>query len=441
MPCWLSKDELVYEHRIRGLSIATVEEMRSTLASALQNERLNPEIISKYPSHPYTVEQDEEDIKEKLEEVSELLNREILKKDLKKLESKLCHISGRIKRMSQDSDERVDFLKMVVEMTTIFLEAREKIRKPPELQLLEQSLDQALNLSASSLQPEAISQEGRTLARASTPLNNNTSVKTVPVYKWGIKFDGTGSVNAFLERVEELMVARNVDDRQVFASALDLFEGNALKWYRNNRKQLEDWEHLVQQLRNEFQPLNYNEKLFSEIKQRTQGLDESVGTYLDNMEALFSRLTCTISATAKLKIMLDNLQPFYQSQLALIEINSTDHLRKLCKQLEARKEVVQNFAPPSRRQKHLEPDLAYLDVTNTNLEDEDVAGVSRFRTSERKCFNCGSPSHFIQNCPRPRVRKCFRCGEMGSTVLTCSKCSGNGAGRYRRIVATVPNQS
>lgn len=425
--CWLSKDELIYEHRIRGLEIGTVDEMRSRLTAALQDEKTNPDLISNYPSYPYTVEQDEVEINEKLAELRTLLEREILKKDLKKLESKLCYVSGRIKKMSEENDERSDFFKTVVELTAIFFAARERIRKPPELQLLEQSLDQALNISVIQERTSPHTSQQAEFRHSSTPVNNSTtSVKPVPVYTWGIKFNGSGSVNAFLERVEELMIARNGDKRQVFASALDLFEGQALKWHRNNRKQLQDWEHLVQQLRNEFQPLNYNEKLFAEIKQRTQGTYESVGAYLDNMESLFSRLTCSVTAAAKLKVMLDNLQPFYQSQLALVDINSADHLRKLCKQLEARKEAVQNFAPAPRRQKHLEPDLAYFETTETGLGDEKIAGVS---ISGRKCFNCGNQTHFAQNCPKPRTRKCYRCGEMGVTIRTCSKCSGNATGR------------
>lgn len=220
------------------------------------------------------------------------------------------------------------------------------------------------------------------------------------------------------------MVARNVNEHQIFASALDLFEGNALKWYRNNRRNLQDWSDLVEQLRNEFQPINYNEKLFAEIKKRTQGTDETVGTYLDSMNALFGRLTCSVAANAKLKIIIDNLQPFYQSQLALTEINSVDHLRKLCKQLEIRKKAVQNFLPPSRREKHLEPDLAYVNALEPEIE-EDVAGVT---TS--KCFNCGNITHLVQRCPKPRVRKCYGCGEPGVTIRNCKKCSGNGTGRH-----------
>jgi hypothetical protein len=277
------------------------------------------------------------------------------KKDVRKIESKLCHVLGRIKCISGDSVERLDLLADALALNQAFEDKRDAFRKPAELELLEATLEKILDLSTST--PVEPTLPARNVNMAAT-----SNVKSVPVYKWGLKFSGQGdsSVNAFLQRVDELMTARHVDQNEVFLSALDLFEGNALKWYRNNRTSVSNWEELKRGLRSEFQPLNYNEKLFGEIRRRTQGHDEGVGIYLDNMKGLLSRLTCPVSEAAELKIIMDNVLPFYQSQLGLEEVESTSHLRKLCKQLEARREAVENFAPPNRRLRSLEPDLAYL---------------------------------------------------------------------------------
>ena len=71
------------------------------------------------------------------------------------------------------------------------------------------------------------------LIQQSQSLAANT--KTVPVYKWGLRFDGQGgqSVGAFLERVEEIRRARRVTHEELFKSAVDLFAGQALVWYRS----------------------------------------------------------------------------------------------------------------------------------------------------------------------------------------------------------------
>lgn len=59
--------------------------------------------------------------------------------------------------------------------------------------------------------------------------------KTVPVFKWGLKFDNESgqSVGAFLERVEELRRACGLSEEDLFESAVDLFSGSALIWYRS----------------------------------------------------------------------------------------------------------------------------------------------------------------------------------------------------------------
>ncbi|KAK9688531.1 Retrotransposon gag protein [Popillia japonica] len=142
--------------------------------------------------------------------------------------------------------------------------------------------------------------------------------------RWNLKYSGDNSglsLNAFLERVEELMLARNVTKEQVFRSAIDLFSSRALIWYRANRKALSDWDELVVALREEFQVPDYDERLFDEIRKRTQGPNESISMFVSVMTNLFSRLSIKIPESNRLKMMCKNLSPFYQSQLGLTDIN------------------------------------------------------------------------------------------------------------------------
>ncbi|KAG8295000.1 hypothetical protein J6590_090320, partial [Homalodisca vitripennis] len=64
--------------------------------------------------------------------------------------------------------------------------------------------------------------------------------KSVPVYKWGIQFDNSPgqSIGAFLERVEKLRRARGVTPQELFNSAVDLFSGSALIWYRSTQSRI-----------------------------------------------------------------------------------------------------------------------------------------------------------------------------------------------------------
>lgn len=80
----------------------------------------------------------------------------------------------------------------------------------------------------------------------STRTTSTSSSRAQPVSKWQLKFSGDPrgmSVHSFLERVGELRVARGVSPQQLFESAIDLFDGKALLWYRSNRQRFSDWYH------------------------------------------------------------------------------------------------------------------------------------------------------------------------------------------------------
>lgn len=65
------------------------------------------------------------------------------------------------------------------------------------------------------------------------------------------------------------------------------------------------------------------------------------------MNGLFARLTIKIPEATRLKVLQNNIAPFYQTQLALTldDITTTDGLLKLCRKLEARKTAVEAFKP------------------------------------------------------------------------------------------------
>ena len=96
--------------------------------------------------------------------------------------------------------------------------------------------------------------------------------KLVPLSKWNLKFTGDNSfsVNAFLERVNELRDARNASDDDLWRGAVDLFEGNALIWYRANRKYASNWCELSYLLKKAFQRHDYEDYLLDRIKSRKQ---------------------------------------------------------------------------------------------------------------------------------------------------------------------------
>lgn len=431
----LVQDELIYELSIRGIGTGTVEEMRKSLARSLKIERGGSSSFT-WPDYPYSFEDDAAAVTAKLQEIRNLLEDFTSGKGsnrYKKVETKLAHTMGRLDRASpaEETGKKVkaDLLARVLALMTDFEEIAEANERSSGAGILDLSV---LGVAGASDGDEQTKQE-TSMRRQST--SGLTRGKSVPVAKWDIKFTGEKkslSLNAFLERVDELCVARYVSREELFDSAIDLFAGRALVWYRAVRKSVTNWNELVLQLREEFQPHDYDTKLFDEIKRRTQGPEETIGIYLAVMSSLFGRLCTPISEKIKLKILMGNISPFYQTQLGLTDVKSIDELRTLCRRLEVRRETVEGFSLPCKKFNSLEPDLAYVGTEIQSSVANEAVSVAATKTDPITCFNCGKPGHRAIGCIEPRRKYCYKCKKSGYTVKTCPTCNGKSGNESRR---------
>ncbi|KAJ8964964.1 hypothetical protein NQ317_017107 [Molorchus minor] len=350
----LAQDELTYELTIRGIGTGTCEQMRISLSRAIQMEKEGASV--KRPPHPYSFEEDVTAITGKLKDAKtgiEAFSEGRTGNQYAKWETKLNHLLGRIEWINvSEGDEEKQRIKSEF-LAKIFGLMSELDNKAKQYEI--QSLTPA-EISLLRLEELSSGDSG----------DEDRHNETLPGTSRASEKKGM-SLNAFLQRVEELRVARHVSRDELFDTAVDLFKGKALIWYRAVRKEVNHWDDLVKLLREEFQPCDYNEKLFEEIKRRTQGSDESIGIYLSIMSAMFSRLTCPVGEDVQLKIIMRNISPFYQTQLGLVDITSITQLRTLGRKLEARREAVEAFSLPSRRSTNaLEPDLAYVGMASSS---------------------------------------------------------------------------
>lgn len=431
----LSHDELEYLLLIRGAETGTVEKMRATLRSFRKFEGEGQSLLLK--KYPLTFAEDQQAVLLKLGELRNLISDYdgVPQTSVhKKLWTKFEYISFRIGKMAATSEEELeDQAKLRVQVLTLEATVSSKIKVTRKVQL-SQSLPLEARISDLSLQGSDSSEtEDDEVPHVSTGVNMRPNTSTpikvtppsfVPLYKWSVKFSGEKreSVNAFLERVEDLARARRVPHSELLQSALDLLEGEALVWYRANRDSYGTWHELCDGLREEFQSPFYTEQLFEEIKRRTQGKDESIGMYLAKMSTLFSRLGASLREDTKINILLRNINPYFQAQLGQTKVTSVEHLKVLCKKLETVKASIDQFVPPPSKARSLEPELAYVELSET-------PHLSRMSVNQREksmvCYKCNQSGHIARNC---RQKRCYKCGKVNFTVRTCPDCnkaSGN----------------
>lgn len=434
----LNKDELTYELKIRGFTdVSNVQEMRSRLRYLLRMEQSGQTLT--YPKSTLKCDEEFKIITDKIKEIRalivELKSPSRKSGPYKKIETKLGHILKRTDRTisgKEDEDKtRVSLLSEIFELGSQLETRIENLeRESASLSMLDASLkDVDLGESDSnSVDDDGAAANMSTSIRKS--VSSTSTVKSVPVVKWNVSFTGDVkqvSVSAFLERIEELCIARHVSKDDLFDSAVDLFKGQALVWFRANRKDFKDWDSLAKAMKIQFQPYDYDERLYDEIKRRTQGQDEPIGIYLAVMTNLFNRMSISIPEQTQLRILLKNISPFYQINLGLVEINNIDELKNLCAKIERKKHTIDNFAAPSRKKCDLEPDLAYV----TSVQESSNNAIATTSGTSMKCWNCNQLGHRSAQCNQSKRKHCYRCGEPNVTVKSCGKCNSNPGNDYR----------
>lgn len=253
--------------------------------------------------------------------------------------------------------------------------------------------------------------------------------KSVPIYKWGISFSGNKNsldVVRFLERVNELRIARGVSYQQLFESAVDLFEEPALSWYRSIRHNVNSWYELELKLKATFISPLHDEKLLEEIKSFKQVDRMSTTAFISTMRMKFSHLLRPFSIYDQLTIIRRNLLPSLNQQLALVEINTYEELEYYCRLIAKNSpyNVEVKSGNTTRRNQ--------ADVSTVNDNSDRVMPQNKTRTSEQRpvqsgkvssCWNCRAGGHWANACPRPRALFCYGCGQPNVMRASCGKCN------------------
>lgn len=316
----------------------------------------------------------------------------------------------------QQEKRRIEEEKKKIEEEKRMQEERWK-RKELELQEQWKRMEmQKFSLGESPVSTKRESEQPRREDSLSKP-------RYVPVYKWGLKFDGQSqSIGAFLQRVEETRRARGVTPGELFDSAVDLFTGPALVWYRSTIGRINTWGTLCLEMKIVFQSPDHDIRLQQEIFNRVQGETEHIDLFIASMEGLYGRLSTTVQEDVRLRQIFHNLNPQLQDRLALFDLTSIEQLRQLGRKAEAGRFRSTAVVGPSRKGAPLEPDLAY-EPARWKKPQLAIVGVPPKKEVRANCWNCGEVGHRHNTCQKEKKIFCFGCGASNVTKPNCPKCS------------------
>ncbi|KAJ3646251.1 hypothetical protein Zmor_023845, partial [Zophobas morio] len=216
----LTRDELLYELAVRGvddIGHETVGAMRRRLSELIRTEQFGDLVFS--PTFRLVVETEMLICTEKIAQLYGFVQsrRSIAKNSTEErnVETKLRHLYGRVSRVrlrltKEGRDQMADRL------TNLF-------NQLGSIEVLVDSkLDATVEPNDPNVQPPTVPLLGAQVV--------NIHKHQVPVCQWGLKFSGNKqgmSVNAFLERAEELRIALGVSEVELLNSIVDHLEDQA----------------------------------------------------------------------------------------------------------------------------------------------------------------------------------------------------------------------
>lgn len=441
----LQKSELEYEVRIRGATPASsVEDLRKQII------KLSKEFPSEYIlESPLEARQDLQGCLEVLTKIQANLDvPDPSTPILMRTHNMLNHLYNRITRITRGDDVKREYDDVLKEYNSLSTKYKALQAAKPI---------QGTSSSLSSSEPVSSAPEIQNLISVTCDRSGADLAK--------LKFNGKTCVRSFIQRVDEFIEARNIPFSKILSYCTEIFQDDALHWYRAMKSKVSSWNELAVLLRKDFDKSDYDYRLLSEIRLRTQGERENITIYLSIMNGMFSRLSRRPSEADQLEILLHNIRPCYASTLASAgAIGDIDSLQALCRNYENVQACCSQFQEPPRvTSDTVAPEFAYTKESNknnkfnnNNFNKQNYTQTSNYNKNygykqqnysnqhshnrnqqqnfvhavqanmtQHFCPRCRSHTHHIRQCRASREVFCFKCGLKDVRTPDCPVCTKN----------------
>lgn len=221
---------------------------------------------------------------------------------------------------------------------------------------------------------------------------------------------GEIDVITWINRIESVKAAYDVDDKLLHLLAVGKMVGIAKEWYHSKVENVNlPWDHLKGELRNNFSYQQERVQVQKKFEARRWKKGENFNVYYHDKVKLGNRLN--LSDVDMIGYIIDGLDHrALQSQARMRCFTS------LTEFLQVMNSVTQtDYGGMDHGQR---PNQGMKSTTT-------VAGKGKTSKPEEtiKCFNCGMTGHKVAQCKKPKREKgsCFKCGQMDHKANDCKQ--------------------
>ncbi|KAL7289838.1 hypothetical protein TKK_0016236 [Trichogramma kaykai] len=294
---------------------------------------------------------------------------------------------------------------------------------------------------------------------------------------WKISFAGGDRAKAemFITRLAKCRTGSREDDQRLIDTVHATLSGEADLWYRAARPNFKTWERFESSFRKMFIGKLGEFKLLHELRNRKQGEDESILTFIMYFNFYLTHLTEKLSRREKVKIVWNNIRPEYRSAMCNRMPRSLKKIQKAGERYEdalaisknSKRNESETILPlPAKSSRQTQKIAAVAEVEEESSAAKEIRQVKtkKKRTPKKKqgtaqesvaavqntptqaanpgrqqqattnvasgeahsnnarfvgaCYTCSEIGHRASKCPQ---RRCYRCSENGHPAPQCTR--------------------
>lgn len=163
--------------------------------------------------------------------------------------------------------------------------------------------------------------------------------RRIPINQWKISFSGDEpkavktdlNLFDFLNMAEVFRKSEDLSEAEMLRRIPYLMTGSAREWYTMNHHRFTSWNEVITLVKKRFVASDYDAVLFSEIINRKQRKNESIGNFISHMQSKFRAMSDPPNASHILRIIKANLS--YDNALAcsMHRIHTLEDLEEIIK--------------------------------------------------------------------------------------------------------------
>jgi hypothetical protein len=201
---------------------------------------------------------------------------------------------------------------------------------------------------------------------------------------------GKEDVKQWLEEIEQQFDTAQIPDNNKLDLIPYSLRGEARRWYKNNKSTFTSWNIFEKELKEAFLSPFYGELAFKKLESYTQGVNQSVRSFFNEVLKLCAETDTTMSEATKLRHLLNKVKPSIQLEIRKKKPTTIKQFLEYAKETEELFQLanIDNIIDNNNSSSNLNNQIAStVTATRTNVSNSSIESAPPSKYNQKMDYN------------------------------------------------------